>query len=205
MLPFGKSNSLLLSSHLSALAATLFLTLHLRMPPHSNCDDFLTTLRSGLWKLHYQLCKEGRARFFKEFYPLLNNTKAKVLSSWENESWYLVYIGTRPSARGKGYARKSIEYVTKMADAAGYRCYLESSNPVNPAIYRRLGFDMIEKIALLRGEKIVAMDVMVRTPQWGSCEEMMAMTKVINTRERARVAREKARSMLMGKWEYTAW
>lgn len=45
------------------------------MPPGKNMDDIFTILRSGMWRLSYQLSREGRKRFFDEFLPLLNDTK----------------------------------------------------------------------------------------------------------------------------------
>jgi GNAT superfamily N-acetyltransferase len=38
--------------------------------------------------------------------------RTEVLGERDANSWYLVYLGTRPDARGKGYARKLVEYVT---------------------------------------------------------------------------------------------
>ena len=84
------------------------------LPPGKNIDDWWTILRSGLWRMSYKLSKEGKIRFFEEFLPLLSNTKLDVLGERDNKSWYLNYIGTKPSARGKGYARKLIEYVGKL-------------------------------------------------------------------------------------------
>ncbi|MCJ1399716.1 hypothetical protein MMC11_002918 [Xylographa trunciseda] len=134
------------------------------MPPGKNMDDLCTILRSGMWRLHYQLSTEGKTRFFKEFLPLLHDTKADVLGARDDDSWYLVYIGTKASARGKGYARKLIGHVGKMADAEGRPCYLESSNDVNPVIYGKLGFEMKKKIQLTRGKKPIELDIMVREP-----------------------------------------
>lgn len=76
--------------------------------------------------------------------------------------WYLVYIGTKAAARGKGYARKLIEYVTSMADFEGRACYLESSNATNPIIYRKLGFEIVKKIKLAGANQ--ELDIMVREP-----------------------------------------
>ena len=135
------------------------------MPPGNNMDDYLTIFRSGLWRLNYQLSKEGRKRFFDEFFPLLHDTKAQVLGTRDDESWYLVYIGTRPSGRGKGYARKVIQYVTKQADAEGRASYLESSHPVNRKIYGKMGFELVKNIYLQRAEKHVELDIMVREPK----------------------------------------
>lgn len=82
------------------------------MPPGKNMDDWLIILRSGMWRLNWQLSKEGRERFFNEFLPLLGRTKAEVLGERDQHSWYLNYIGTKPGSRGKGYARKLIEHIS---------------------------------------------------------------------------------------------
>ncbi|MCJ1381144.1 hypothetical protein MMC17_004253 [Xylographa soralifera] len=137
------------------------------MPPGQNMDDLCTVLRSGMWRLHYRLSAEGKTRFFKEFLPLLHNIKADVLGARDDDSWYLVYIGTKTGARGKGYARKLIEYVGKMADTEGRACYLESSNDVNPVIYAKLGFEPKKKIQLTRGRRPIELDIMVREPVKG--------------------------------------
>ena len=85
----------------------------------------------------------------------------------DQDSWYLVYIGTKPSGRGKGYARKAIEYVTKMADRDGKACYLESSNEVNRKIYGKMGFELKKEIWLQRERENVGLDIMVREPVGG--------------------------------------
>ena len=84
-----------------------------RMPPNKNMDDFCTMLWSGMFGLHWKLSKEGKKRFFDEFLPLLHDTKHHILSKDDDNSWYLVYIGTKPGSRGKGYAKSLIEYTTK--------------------------------------------------------------------------------------------
>ena len=80
------------------------------MPPGKNMDDWFTIFRSGLWRLYYKLSREGKARFYSEFLPLLHRTKEEVLGNRDDQSLYLVYIGTKPGARGKGYARALIEH-----------------------------------------------------------------------------------------------
>lgn len=127
-------------------------------------DDLLTIFRSGMWRLNYLLSKEGKKRFFTEFLPLLHDTKAQVMAERDDDSWYLVYLGTRPTGRGKGYARKVIEYVSRMADAEGRACYLESSNEINRKIYAKLGFELRKNIYLQRAEEHVELDIMVREP-----------------------------------------
>ena len=134
------------------------------MPPGQNMDDYLTLFRSGLWRLNYRLSPEGKRRFFNEFFPLLHDTMHATLGDRELETWYLVYLGTRPAGRGKGHARKLITHVTKMADHEGRACYLESSNAANPAIYRKFGFEERRTIHLQRAQKNISLDIMVREP-----------------------------------------
>jgi len=131
-------------------------------------DDWYTVLRSGMWRLGWMpkmLSTEGKARFFDEFLPLLHVTKHAVMGARDDDSWYLVYLGVHPDGRGKGYARKLVEHVTRMADAEGKACYLESSNASNPIIYRKMGFETARKIELCRDHERVELDIMVREAQ----------------------------------------
>lgn len=135
------------------------------MPPGENMDDYLTILRSGMWRLNYQLSREGKKRFFDEFLPLLGDTKTRVMGARDQDSWYLVYIGTRPSGRGRGYARRVIEHVTTVADREGKACYLESSSEMTARIYEKLGFQLRKTIYLQRDEEHVELGIMVREPK----------------------------------------
>ena len=128
-------------------------------------DDLLTIFRSGMWRLNYKLSTEGKKRFFTEFLPLLHDVKSMVLGNRDSQAWYLVYIGCKPAARGKGYARKLIEDISRRADEEERPCYLESSNGVNVRIYERMGFDVRKKIHLQRAEEDVELDIMVREPR----------------------------------------
>jgi len=135
------------------------------MPPGKNMDGWWTILRSGLWRLYYRLSREGRARFYSEFLPLLHDTKQEVLGARDDNSLYLVYIGTKPEARRKGYAQLLITHGTRMADAAGLPTYLESSAKINESYYAKLGFELKGHVSLQRGEKPVEMGIMVREPR----------------------------------------
>lgn len=97
-----------------------------------------------------------------EFWPLLHQTKASTLGLRDTNSMYLVYVGTKPSARGRGYAKKLIEHGTKMADEWKVPTYLESSNIVNIKFYEKLGFEYKKDVLLQRGVKPVALGIMVR-------------------------------------------
>ena len=86
------------------------------MPPGADLDGW-TIIKTGLWRhwmeLRWQLSKEGRVRFFKEFMPLLHTAKLDVLKERDPDSWYLVYIGTHSRARGKGLAKRLVGEVTR--------------------------------------------------------------------------------------------
>jgi GNAT superfamily N-acetyltransferase len=143
-----------------------------RLPPNTCLDDWLTYFRSGLWRLHYKLSPEGRKRFFTEFLPLLHDTKESILGARDADSWYLVYIGTRPSAQGNGYCRRLIEDVTQRCDLEAVDgkvrpVYLESSHPNNVGLYRKFGFEIRRTVHLQRAEKGVELDIMVREPKRG--------------------------------------
>ena len=97
-------------------------------------DDWWTIMRSGMWRLYYKLSSEGKTRYFSEFLPLLHDTKHDVLGHRDNDSYYLVYLGSKPSARGKGYAKKLIEHMTAIV-----RCP-SLSNPSNPPRNNFLSF-----------------------------------------------------------------
>ncbi|KAI1610965.1 hypothetical protein EDD36DRAFT_308461 [Exophiala viscosa] len=135
------------------------------LPPGKNIDDWITILRSGMWRLSYKLSKEGRTRFFDEFLPLLHETKLEILGERDNNSWYLNYVGTKPESRCKGFAKKAIQHVTKLADVHAQPCYLESSHDINLIIYGKLGFELRKQIYLKRADgHDLRMDVMVREP-----------------------------------------
>jgi len=87
-----------------------------------------------------------------------------ILGDRDASSWYLSYLGTLPAARGRGYARKLVEYVTTIADKSNAPCYLESSHLHNRKIYERFGFEYKRTVLLKRGKVPVPMELMVRDP-----------------------------------------
>ena len=79
------------------------------MPPGKNMDDWWTILRSGMWRLYFQLSAEGRKRYYDEVLPVLHDTKAEVMGERDDDCYYLVYIGTKPNSQRRGYAKKLLE------------------------------------------------------------------------------------------------
>ena len=127
------------------------------LPPGKNIDDWMTILRSGMWRLSWKLSKEGRIRFFEEFLPLLGSSKAEVLGERDHNSWYLNYVGTKPEGRGRGYARKLIEHVTRMVWMVQLDDLLTQTN--------LLRLMLLESLATSRAR---TMSTSPSTAKWGS-------------------------------------
>jgi ribosomal protein S18 acetylase RimI-like enzyme len=150
------------------------------LPPGRDADGVSTFLRSGLARLRWGgwwgagrgvLPADARSRFFDTFTPLLHDTKRRVLGpARDADSWYLVYLGTRPGARRMGHARALVEQVTARADREGKACYLESSKEMNVDIYRKFGFERRDRIVLEQaaGQPGVPLEIMVREPALSS-------------------------------------
>jgi ribosomal protein S18 acetylase RimI-like enzyme len=57
--------------------------------------------------------------------------------------WHLAFLATHPDHQRRGVARLLLEHVLDRADADGVPTWLETSDPVNPPIYRRFGFEVV--------------------------------------------------------------
>ncbi|KAJ2892791.1 putative gcn5-related n-acetyltransferase-like protein [Zalerion maritima] len=138
------------------------------MPPGKTMDDWWTIMRSGMWKLYYQLSSEGRRRYYDEMLPLLHRTKQEIMGDRDDDCYYLVYIGTKPRCRGQGYGKRLINDMLDKADAENRAVYLESSNIINNGYYRQFGFEEKREVYLERGSEPVLLTIMVREPgTWG--------------------------------------
>ncbi|KAH7349278.1 acetyltransferase [Plectosphaerella cucumerina] len=136
------------------------------LPPGKTNDDWWTILRSGMWRLYYQLSAEGRRRYYDEFLPLLHHTKQDVMGDRDDDCYYLVYIGTKPNARRRGYATKLLEHMIARADAENRAMYLESSSLANNAYYAKCGFEFKKDIFFHEpGGPPVTLSIMVREPR----------------------------------------
>src|SRR3569833_4241997 len=91
--------------------ASLCLPATCRMPPGKKLDDWWTILRSGMWRLYFRLSAEGKRRYYDEMLGLLHTTKGEVLGDRDSDAYYLLYLGTKPNARGRGYAKKLLEHI----------------------------------------------------------------------------------------------
>ncbi|KAI3318333.1 hypothetical protein HD806DRAFT_318687 [Xylariaceae sp. AK1471] len=134
------------------------------MPPGKDADDWLTILRSGMWRLYYQLSAEGRRRYYNELLPVLHHTKQEVMGDRDDDCYYLVYLGTKPSGQRRGYGRKLIEHMAAKADAEGRPMYLESSSEKNSGYYKKFGFEIKRDIYLGGGIMTSSTDSTVTAP-----------------------------------------
>jgi ribosomal protein S18 acetylase RimI-like enzyme len=153
--------------------------------PGGDPSGWWTSFRSGILKLYFQLGPEGRARYFKEMLPLLHDTMAEVMCDRSNDCYYLVYIGTKPSARGQGYASKLMKDMMSKADAENRPMYLESSSIANNAYYSKFGFKVKKEISFKRGRVPVKLDIMVReprTPKPADAMPVLPLAKCGNTK-----------------------
>ncbi|SPQ19948.1 a08f6527-b852-43f6-aec9-f94f86d60e1a [Thermothielavioides terrestris] len=140
------------------------------VPPGKQIDGWWTRLRSGMWRLYFQLSPEGKKRYFQEILPLLHDTKAAVLGDRDHDAWYLVYLGTKPSSQGRGYAARLLQDMMARADAENRPIYLESSSQANNAYYEKFGFEVKRDIFLERGPVPVRLSIMVREPRVPGCK-----------------------------------
>ncbi|KAK4146762.1 uncharacterized protein C8A04DRAFT_9503 [Dichotomopilus funicola] len=137
------------------------------IPPGKHLDGWWTQLRSGLWRLRFQLSAEGRRRYFDEILPRLHDIKLQVLGDRDNEAWYLLYLGTKPNSQGHGYAARLLQDMMARADAENRPMYLESSSLANNVYYAKFGFVVRRDVFLERGPMPVQLSIMVREPGTG--------------------------------------
>jgi pimeloyl-ACP methyl ester carboxylesterase/GNAT superfamily N-acetyltransferase len=60
------------------------------------------------------------------------------------DHFYLFAVGVLPQGRGQGIGRALIQQMIDEADVMGLPCWLENTNPSNEALYRSLGFEVVE-------------------------------------------------------------
>ncbi|KAK3294777.1 uncharacterized protein B0H64DRAFT_443818 [Chaetomium fimeti] len=135
------------------------------VPPGKYLDGWWTQLRSGMWRLYFQLSPEGKKRYFDEILPRLNDAKAQVLGDRDDDAWFLAYLGTRPNSQGRGYAAKLLRDMVARADAEKRPMYLESSSQSNNAYYEKFGFEVQRDVFLERGPVPIRLSIMVREPR----------------------------------------
>jgi ribosomal protein S18 acetylase RimI-like enzyme len=82
----------------------------------------------------------------------------------EEPHFYLLGLGTRPEAQGRGLGGTVVADVLRRCDAQALPAYLESSNIRNVPFYERLGFEVVVEVELPEGP---VMRPMWRAPRLG--------------------------------------
>ncbi|MFU8772660.1 MAG: GNAT family N-acetyltransferase, partial [Anaerolineales bacterium] len=77
---------------------------------------------------------------------LARERRPAVINASRGMSWRLDLLGTLPVHRRKGLARMLLEKQLTRCDQDGAAVWLEATDPVNPDIYERFGFDTIAHI-----------------------------------------------------------
>ncbi|MGY2063573.1 GNAT family N-acetyltransferase, partial [Nocardia gipuzkoensis] len=65
--------------------------------------------------------------------------------------WYLMFLGTRPAVRGKGFGHALLAERLRHCDETGSPAYLESSKPDNVPYYERFGYEVLEQLDVTEG------------------------------------------------------
>jgi ribosomal protein S18 acetylase RimI-like enzyme len=78
-----------------------------------------------------------------ELIPLARARRRAVRRVSAEPSWHLAFLATHPDHQGRGYGRALVDHVLRRCDADGLPAWLETTDPVNPPIYERLGFTTV--------------------------------------------------------------
>ncbi|ODV81917.1 uncharacterized protein CANTADRAFT_45988 [Suhomyces tanzawaensis NRRL Y-17324] len=155
-------------------------------------DSFPTLMSAGYGKVWDMFGPEGREKVFYGMLPLLHDSCERIISNdarfSDKDIYTLVYLGSLPSARGKGNVRKHFEFVFKnFIDKSDKNiAYLESSSPDNIPIYERFGFRFYEDIMLgdnssknaVEGKDYAIMNVMIRGSKGKDWQESLEKGKL---------------------------
>lgn len=72
--------------------------------------------------------------------------RAGVQQASDGPTWHLAVLATDAAHRGRGVARLLIDHVLARCDSDRLAAWLETTNPVNPPIYERFGFETVARI-----------------------------------------------------------
>jgi GNAT superfamily N-acetyltransferase len=73
--------------------------------------------------------------------------KRAVALASHGQAWYLALLATLPEYRGRGLARALLERQLRRCDEDDAAAWLETTDPVNPPIYQRFGFEHVAHTA----------------------------------------------------------
>ncbi|MBA4064472.1 MAG: N-acetyltransferase [Isosphaera sp.] len=126
-------------------------------PPGSEWPGAWAYLRAGVLSAAWRLGFRSGWRFLR-LGSWFDATRAKHVGG--RPHWYVILLGVRPAAQGRGLGRAVLGPVFAAADRAGVPVYLETVPEANVAVYRRLGFDLVGRTEFPGG-----------LPNWELCRE----------------------------------
>jgi GNAT superfamily N-acetyltransferase len=78
----------------------------------------------------------------------LGRTRQAAIRSVSTQPvWHLAFLATAPEHRGRGLARRLLDRQLVRCDEDGLAVWLETTDPVNPPIYERFGFETVVHVA----------------------------------------------------------
>jgi GNAT superfamily N-acetyltransferase len=78
--------------------------------------------------------------------PLLIARRRATARAAAGTSWHLAFLATAPEHRGRGLARGLLDRQLQRCDEDGVAAWLETTDPVNPPIYARFGFEVVTHV-----------------------------------------------------------
>lgn len=98
----------------------------------------ITRLASGFPHMIRMLLSDVRGTV-----ALVRDRRPAVARATQGITWYLGLLGTLPEHRGKGLARALLDRQLHRCDQDSAAVWLDTTDPVNPKIYKRFGFQTV--------------------------------------------------------------
>jgi ribosomal protein S18 acetylase RimI-like enzyme len=105
--------------------------------------NMIRSIRSGILPLMKIGSDAGKR--FNEFDRFTLEIHKRLMN--ENHQ-YIILLGVEPDKQGKGYGRRLMLPVLKLAEEKGQSCYLETHGEKNVSFYNKLGFKVISEDVL---------------------------------------------------------
>lgn len=146
LLPYGTVHVAQVGDDLAAIA--------LWHPPGVSTTSPSTAARSAVAKLSRprlmaSALPRATAVIVRELPEAIRLTRARqraVRRAARGATWHLAFLATAVEHRGKGLARALLDRQLRRCDEDGAAAWLETTDPVNPPIYERFGFDVVAHI-----------------------------------------------------------
>ncbi|PVH85718.1 hypothetical protein DL98DRAFT_36787 [Cadophora sp. DSE1049] len=121
------------------------------MPQDADVGNMWTAVQAGwlgvLWKLGWR----GYQRMAIETAGLTEACKREALAK-DEKYYYIFFLGTLPSSRGKGHCSHLIKYYQSLAAQEGVPIWLEAATEYCWRLYLRLGFVTVQELRLAEGK-----------------------------------------------------